>query len=439
MAVFAPSSKQHECFQLLTQDNGVTEILYGGAAGGGKSYVGAAWIIISAMKYPGTRWLVGRERLTDIKNSILVTFVDLLKKWGVKYNLNQAELYIKLGNESMIIFKELCQRPGDKDFDRLGSTEITGAFIEEAAQVSQKAAQVVTSRIRYRNDEYKIPAKLLMTCNPTKGWLYSEFYMPSNNGTLPSHRVYLKALLADNSNSSESYRETYRKQLEKLDPINRKRLLAGDWDYDDSDQDIFNWESINACFHRSCPNPKATHITVDPAHYGADKTAIILWADLHVLDIIILIKKNTAEIADEVKRLRDLNGINNSDIAVDIDGVGAGVKDQISPFVIGIHNGGSVFRQENYRNLKSQMYFKLAEKLDEISFAPKLMGMRPEICQEIYAHKRTKIDDDQGKLEITKKDKVRQELGRSPDLSDAIAFRMYYEVRYSTKFKTKFY
>ena len=65
---FKPTIKQIEAFDYLT-DKTTTEILYGGGAGGGKSYLGCCWLIISCMQYSGTRWLMGRAVLKSLKES----------------------------------------------------------------------------------------------------------------------------------------------------------------------------------------------------------------------------------------------------------------------------------------------------------------------------------------------------------------------------------
>ena len=71
-----PSPRQEQALEILN-DNIHTEIFYGGGAGGGKSYLGCAWLILNCIDYPGTRWLMGRAILKSLKESTLLTFFHL--------------------------------------------------------------------------------------------------------------------------------------------------------------------------------------------------------------------------------------------------------------------------------------------------------------------------------------------------------------------------
>ena len=56
---FKPSKKQFEAWEYLTDDI-TTEIGYGGAASGGKSYLVCVWITCMCLSNPGTAWLVAQ-------------------------------------------------------------------------------------------------------------------------------------------------------------------------------------------------------------------------------------------------------------------------------------------------------------------------------------------------------------------------------------------
>jgi phage terminase large subunit len=158
----------------LLEDDKTTEVLYGGSAGGGKSALGCYWLLKSCLKYPGTRWMMGRSELKNLKKTTLNTFFEIAKMQGLKsdihYRFNQQDSTIKLFNGSEVLMADLFAYPSDPNFDSLGSLEITGAFIDECSQVTEKAKNIVKSRIRYKIAEYNILPKMLMTCNPCKDW-----------------------------------------------------------------------------------------------------------------------------------------------------------------------------------------------------------------------------------------------------------------------------
>ena len=73
------------------------------------------------------------------------------------------------------------------------------------------------------------------------------------------------------------------------------------------------------------------------------------------------------------------------------------------------------------------MAFKFAELIDEISITAKIdSATQTMIRQELGAI--TKIIVNHNPLKINKKDDVKKMIGRSPDYSDAIIYRMYFEI-----------
>ena len=209
--------KQIECFKHLEDDH-TTEILFGGGAGGSKTFTGCLWQILRRLQYPGTRSVIGRAKLKNLKQTTLNTFFEvaihfcgLTPEKDFKYNAGDST--IKFYNGSEILLKDLFYYPSDPLFTSLGGLEITDCFIDEAAEVSEKAINILNSRIRYKLDEYNLIPKTLLTCNPSKGWLYTQYYKPDLTNDLPIHKKFIKSLVTDNKAISEHYI----KQLEKLD------------------------------------------------------------------------------------------------------------------------------------------------------------------------------------------------------------------------------
>ncbi len=231
---FELSQKQSRAWWLL-EDNKTTEIMYGGAAGGGKSLLGAIWHIHRRTSYPGTRGLIGRSKLKSLKESTLVTLFDALSKMGyasgVDFKYNQQDNIITWSNGSKTIFKDLFAYPSDPDFQSLGSTEFTDVFIDEATEVTLKAFDIVKSRIRYKLGENGLIPKIYITGNPQPGWVKDRFVsdLEGNPIELRDNQAYIQATIFDNPDPT--FVELYRKQLEDLgSEYDRARLLHGDWD-----------------------------------------------------------------------------------------------------------------------------------------------------------------------------------------------------------------
>lgn len=425
--------QEHAVYYL--KDKTTKEVLYGGAAGGGKSALGVLWLIEQCQIYPGTRWLMGRAKLKTLKETTLNTFFDLSSQLKIsnQFTFNGQNGIIYWNNGSEILLKDLYSYPADPNFDSLGSLEITGAFIDECNQISYKAWQIVTSRIRYKLNEYNLTPKILGSCNPAKNWTYSKFYIPNSNGTISESKKFIQSLPTDNPNLPESYLES----LLALDENSKQRLYYGNWEYDNDPAKLIDYDKINNCFTNDFIEAGQMYISADIARYGSDKMVICVWSGFRVVEVFSLSKCSVTETAEAIRGLSNKWKVPNSNIIADEDGVGGGVIDILK--CKGFVNNSRALKEENviveYQNLKTQCYYKLAAKIqsNEIYINCPDGTVQDDIIKELEQVKRDKIDSD-GKLRIVPKEKVKEFIGRSPDYSDALAFRMYFDL--SPKFFT---
>ena len=430
------TEKQTICLDFL-EDSKTTEILYGGAAGGGKSIIGVYWLSKNCLKYPGTRWLMGREELETLRGTTLKSFFKVAKMQGLAAgtHFKLSGKTILFSNGSEIILSELKLYPSDPDFDYLGSFEITGAFIDECSQVVHKAKEVVKSRMRHMIDEYKLMPKLLMTCNPAKKWPYIEFYKPNRDGVLPKDKRFIRALPGDN----EYLPASYVSMLAGLDKKTRNRLLRGEWEYEEDPSSLMTYDAITSIFTNSHIQPTGKrYMSVDVARYGNDKTKIRLWDGLTVFKKEVMDKKSTKEVADRIKELYIEYQIPPSQIIIDEDGIGGGVIDNFPRNTVKgfIANSRPINPKpsESYDNLKSQCAYILAEKVNNNDiYEPELNPDIQEMLIEDLEQIKEKDVDGQGKRGIIPKDKVKESLGgRSPDDGDTYIMRMFSEVNKSS-------
>jgi phage terminase large subunit len=419
------TKKQEQAIAYLF-DKQTTEVLFGGAAGGGKSWVGCAFLILMCLKYSKTRYLMGRSKLDSLKKTTLNTFFEVCETWNIKagkhYNFNAGSNIITFFNKSEIILKDLFLYPSDRNFDSLGSLEITGAFIDEANQITEKAKNIVSSRLRYKLDDYNIIPKMLMTCNPSKNWVYTQYYRPAKENKQKPHRRFIQSLVDDNEYISKYYKT----QLQTLDELSKQRLLFGNWEYDATKDSLIDYNSIISLFeNKGMTGDK--YITCDVARFGADRTVIMYWEGLHLKYVRTLLKSAVNDVVDEIKKLQQENKVNLRSIIVDEDGVGGGVKDYLR--CIGFVNNARPLKNENYQNLKTQCYYKLADNINkgQIGISCNNINTKNDIIEELE-QVRTKDADKDNKLQMISKDTVKDIIGRSPDYADALAMRMYFEI-----------
>lgn len=426
---WTPTAPQAKAWDFWWDDETI-EILFGGGAGGGKSFMGCLLILLSACQYDGTRWLIGRSELTAFKATTLKTFWEVVDFLGLDVGEdiihNEGKKEIRLSNGSEIIYRDLKHYPSkDPNFDSLGSLEITGAFIDEANQVTQKCKNIVGSRCRYKLEEYGLIPKIIYTCNPAKNWTYREFYKPFKEETLPHGKAFVQALAIDNINVSRLYIE----QLKRLPKASRERLLKGNWEFDDDPTILFEYDHLKNLFHTEGKEPAGEYyISCDVARLGVDKTVVCLWKGLHCISIKEYSKQLTTSTVYEIEKLAEEYQVPRNRIIVDEDGVGGGVVDMLR--CIGFVNNSSpkrVGRARNYANLKTQCYLELSRYIQSGMVKITSRKYDTQIIEELAVIKQRDVDKD-SKIKITRKDEIKESLGRSSDFADAIMMRMWFEL-----------
>ncbi len=418
-------NKQSNAVKYL-KDKTTTEVLFGGAAGGGKSALGCLWLIEGCLNYPGTRWLMGRSKLKALKETTLNTFFELSSMLDInsQWIYNSQSGVIQFTNGSQIILKDLFLYPSDPNFDSLGSLEITGAFIDECNQVVYKAWQVVKSRIRYKLKEFDLIPKIFGSCNPAKNWTYKQFYRPSKNGDIAEYRKFIQSLPKDNPHLPQSYIES----LNQLDEVSRQRLLLGNWEYDDDKAALISYDAIMDYWNgQHVEEVGSAYLTIDVARKGKDKTVYRVWKGFTIIKRVQLGKSLINEVVDQAKELQREYKITNSNTIADEDGVGGGVVDYLG--CQGFINNSKPALGENYDNLKSQCSIKMAKRIEarEVTEVCNDASVIDLVSEEMEQIKLKDIDKD-GKLGLMPKDKIKALIGRSPDDWDSIMMREYFEL-----------
>jgi len=444
-----PTPKQYLAWEAL-QNPDIAEIHFGGAAGGGKSWLGAESRLVRALAYPGYKSFIGRNELTRLKASSYLTFVKVCNYHKIESNqwhLNNQYNYIEFANGSRIDLLDLAYKPTDPMYERLGSLEYTdGGWVDEAGEVPFMAIDILKTRGgRHLNKEFNLNPDSLYTYNPNKGWVY-RVYKAWKNGTLPKDTVFIQSLYSDNPYTAE----IYGKQLDRLtDPAMRARLKMGSFEYDNDPASLIEYDAIIDLFTNSVEEG-AKALTIDVARHGVDKTVMYLWKGLKIYGVRVYAKQDTLITSQKLRDTAVKEQIPYSRIIADEDGIGGAVVDNckgIKGFVansVPLANPVS-YKIENYANLKAQCSYKVAElinthkiaiSIEEGQFISEVPGLtlevwKEQIIEELEQIKSKDIDKDQ-KLKIVSKEDVKEFLGRSPDFSDTLMMRMLLEYKSST-------
>lgn len=420
--------KQTQALDLL-EDTSTKELIFGGGAGGSKSFLGCYWVLKSCLKYPGIRALIGRATLKTLKDTTFKTFLEVCKLQGVKmdvhFKYNAQSNTITFNNGSEILLKDLGYYPSDPNYDELGSLELTLVFVDEVNQIPHIAWQIIKSRIRFKLDENGLIPKILGTCNPSKNYVYTTFYKPNREGTLSSEKKFIQALVTDNPNISKHYIEN----LNSLPKAQRDRLLLGLWEADDDNQ-LCKQDAIVGIFDATWVDDTSTthYIIGDIARMGSDRAVIGLWKGLRLIKVITFDKSKFNLLEDTIKELKNKYQVTNANILLDADGVGGFLVDALDAeeFV----NNSRALNDEQYQNLKTQCYYKLSMMINnkEIYIEPDVLTENDKdmLIEELEQIKSSPTDDN--KLKIISKNEIKSNIGRSPDISDMLMMRMKYEI-----------
>lgn len=421
----------------------VVEVDFGGAAGGGKSWLVCLWMLMQCRQYPGIRIGLGRKEGLRLRQTTVITLLrEVHPIMGVgadEYTYQDQRGVIQYKNGSQIQLVDLNWQPSDPDYDTLGSLNFTHVVIEEAGEIREKARTVFGSRKnRFLNKEYNIVGKTVLTQNPSQNFTRQEFYEPykalgmgthriwpigeveTSPGVIRvAHRAFIRSLPTDNPFISRNYIEV----LKNLPMQEKKRLLQGNWDYMDDDDVLFPSLLLDRATisNRDEETPILKYIGVDVADKGKDKTIVSLMENGVLIQQLRLQVDTTGE--KPISELYSLalikfaqqHGFSQQDarkIAIEGNGVGVGMRDFMRS------KGWFITVYEATAQSRSDGYYRLHTGMDEGSFQmlntlPTLNELRKQLMVHTYEF------DDKLQPKVLQKKKVKEELGYSPDEADS--------------------
>jgi PBSX family phage terminase large subunit len=197
---------------------------FGGARGGGKSWVLRMKGVLLANRWPGIKILIVRRTLVELRNNHVEPLKALLKGLA-KYN--QQERTFIFSNGSTISFEFY---DSDKDEMKYQGVEYDVIFIDEATQFQENWLKIIAACCRGVND---FPHRIYYTCNPggpghayiKRVFIDRDFRGDEN----PDDYEFIQSLVTENKALMESSPE-YIGFLKNLPPKLREMWLYGSWD-----------------------------------------------------------------------------------------------------------------------------------------------------------------------------------------------------------------
>lgn len=231
---YSPTKKQR-MFHESTADR----ILYGGAAGGGKSYAMCWDALLRCLKWPGTYAYMFRRTFPMLEGTLIKTMLGIVPKGLGKYVGDKHEY--RLINGSVIKFC-YCDNEGT-DLMNYQGAEIDWLYFDELTHFTRGMFDYIITRLRARKGVSYEPC-VRCASNPGSAghsWVKQMFVDSTNNGekiieetftdknTGRKHVIktqYIPATVYDNPYIQENYIFNLLQKPRAL----REALLYGKWD-----------------------------------------------------------------------------------------------------------------------------------------------------------------------------------------------------------------
>jgi hypothetical protein len=221
------------------------EIMYGGAAGGGKSH-GLRWDAYDVcLKNAGCDAYLFRRTRTDLENTHIKRVLRELPEWCGAYSMNRNRYEFFNGS-----YLNMCYAEHEEDVFRYDSVEFHWLGVDEAGHFSAEQLGYLKTRLRVGGWKYD-PAyegffpRMILTANPggiSHNYLKKKYISGKQIAKITIEgRDYLIRYFKDESGiqcafipasmrDNPTLATNYDKQFADVPEWKRKQLVDGDWD-----------------------------------------------------------------------------------------------------------------------------------------------------------------------------------------------------------------
>lgn len=420
------SPKQTQAKTIIMRPE-VTDLCYGGAKGGGKSYflcrffyLFAKYIIkeykLIPMKYPIVLGFLGRKQSVDFTHTTLETW---------KKSIPPDAYEIRIQDKEIVIENTVKYHFGGLDdsemINKFNSAEYAIIGLDQAEETSKEDLGMLRATLRLMIDGREVPYKIILTCNPANCYIKEDYVL----NTTDKSKVFLQALPSDNPFLPQSYINTLHEAF-KHRPELITAYIKGSWDMLEGDDIVIQSSWIENCVDSDREFGEIKRlVSVDPSGYGDDETVIYGLDRYAISEQEILSKKSDQEVAWRVTEM--LDRIEGYLVAIDCTGgYGKGIADLLDEKIgtdrvlrlnyasepMGETEDEIIKLKERYYNLRAQMYWEAGKSFSEGKASiPNDPVLRLQLNTPKYTIKN-------GRILIEPKEDIKKRMGKSSDRAD---------------------
>lgn len=327
------------------------------------------------------------------------------------YKINESNLIITTPLGTHIHFKS-AEKP-----DLLFGEDVYGCVMDEAPRCRVEAFYALRSTLTATRGSMKLIGNF--------GGISNWMHQLKEKSKVDKEYAYFKVTAYDAVEAGILDKEEVEQARRDL-PLNVFKQLYLAESSESSDM-LVTFSAIQSLWTNTHAITGTKYITADIALHGSDKFIVFVWDGLKIIDYRSIDKCDANQVTDLLKELAEAHSVMRNNIVYDADGLGSFLKGYLQG-AVAFNNGGKPKMGTNYKNLKSECGYELAKKINDGEIYIAIDIEREFIIKELECLRSYALDED-GKIQLLPKKKIKEIIGNSPDYLDALIMRMWFELK----------